>query len=411
MPRKFDQDAKDRVVRLVEDRILAENISMQAACKIVAPKLGVSWHTARQWTQAARREGRVVESMPEDLAAENARLRRENQELRDTNELLKAASAFFRIRTRPETSEMIRFIDEHRNRFSVEFICQTLNTHREGGFLTSRGYRQSKARGLSARRLRDAVLVERISAVHRDNYGVYGVRKMWHALHRDGIDIGREQTARLMRLAGVSGKGKGGSPITTRKPNVPDLRPDLVEREFKAQGPNKLWVADITYVRTKKGFVYAAFVTDVYSRRIVGWALSDSMRTEALPLQALNQAIVCAEETTGLIHHSDHGSQYVSVVYNERLAQHGIAASTGTVGDSYDNALAENVNGSYKNELIHTRRWNDVVEVEIATFEWVSWWNETRLHQSLGYRTPVEVETEFWKQNPPQVKIEIKANA
>ena len=147
---------------------------------------------------------------------------------------------------------MIRFIDEYRNRFSVEFICKTLKDNRAGGFITSRGYRQSKARGLSARRLRDAVLVERISSIHRDNYGVYGVRKMWHALHRDGIDIGREQTARLMRLAGVSGKGKGGSPITTRKPNVPDLRPDLVEREFKAQGPNKLWVADITYVRTKK---------------------------------------------------------------------------------------------------------------------------------------------------------------
>ncbi|HCG2972576.1 TPA: IS3 family transposase [Corynebacterium striatum] len=411
MPRKFDQDAKDRVVRLVEDRILAENMSMQAACQAVAPKLGVSWHTARQWTQQARRSGNIPQPVPEDLAAENARLRRENQELRDTNELLKAASAFFAFGTRPQTSEMIRFIDEHRNRFSIEFICKTLKNNRAGGFITSRGYRQSKARGLSARRLRDAVLVERISAIHRDNYGVYGVRKMWHALRREGIDIGREQTARLMRLAGISGKGKGGSPITTRKPNVPDLRPDLVEREFKAQGPNKLWVADITYVRTKKGFVYAAFVTDVYSRRIVGWALSDSMRTEALPLQALNQAIVCAEETTGLIHHSDHGSQYVSVVYNERLAQHGIAASTGTVGDSYDNALAENVNGSFKNELIHTRRWNDVVEVEIATFEWVSWWNETRLHQSLGYRTPVEVETEFWKQNPPQVIIEIKANA
>ncbi|QQE52490.1 IS3 family transposase [Corynebacterium striatum] len=411
MPRKFDQDAKDRVVRLVEDRILAENMSMQAACQAVAPKLGVSWHTARQWTQQARRAGNIPQPVPEDLAAENARLRRENQELRDTNELLKAASAFFAFGTRPKTSEMIRFIDEYRNRFSIEFICKTLKNNRAGGFITSRGYRQSKARGLSARRLRDAVLVERISAIHQDNYGVYGVRKMWHALRRDGIDIGREQTARLMRLAGVSGKGKGGSPITTRKPNVPDLRPDLVEREFKAQGPNKLWVADITYVHTKNGFVYAAFVTDVYSRRIVGWALSDSMRTEALPLQALNQAIVCAEETTGLIHHSDHGSQYVSVVYNERLAQHGIAASTGTVGDSYDNALAENVNGSFKNELIHTRRWNDVVEVEIATFEWVSWWNETRLHQSLGYRTPVEVETEFWKQNPPQVIIEIKANA
>ncbi|MFW9234052.1 IS3 family transposase, partial [Corynebacterium striatum] len=184
-------------------------------------------------------------------------------------------------------------------------------------FFSSRGYRQSKARGLSARALRDAALVEHIRDVHAENYSVYGVRKMWHALRRDGIDIGREQTARWMRLAGVSGKGKGRSPITTRKPNVPDLRPDLVNREFQACGPNRLWVADITYVRTRKGFVYTAFVTDVYSRRILRWALSVSMRTEALPLQALNQAIVCGKETAGLIHHSDHGSQYVSIVYNE----------------------------------------------------------------------------------------------
>ena len=204
---------------------------------------------------------------------------------------------------------MIRFIDEYRNRFSVEFICTTLKNNRVGGFITSRGYRQSKARGPSARRLRDAVLVERISTVHRDNYSVYGVRKMWHALRREGIDIGREHTARLMRLAGVSGKNKGRSPVTTRRSKTVDTRPDLVGREFTASGPNKLWVADITYVRTNNGFVYAAFVTDVYSRRIAGWALSDSMRTEVLPLQALNQAIVCAEETTGLIHHSDHGSQ------------------------------------------------------------------------------------------------------
>ena len=198
---------------------------------------------------------------------------------------------------------MIRFIDEYRNRFSVEFICTTLKNNRVGGFITSRGYRQSKARGPSARRLRDAVLVERISTVHRDNYSVYGVRKMWHALRREGIDIGREHTARLMRLAGVSGKNKGRSPVTTRRSKTVDTRPDLVGREFTASGPNKLWVADITYVRTNNGFVYAAFVTDVYSRRIAGWALSDSMRTEVLPLQALNQAIVCAEETTGLVHH------------------------------------------------------------------------------------------------------------
>ena len=177
--------------------------------------------------------------MPEDLAAENARLRRENHKLRDTNELLKAASAFSRRNSTHNVRN--RFIDEYRNRFSVEFICKTLKDNRAGGFITSRGYRQSKARRLSARRLRDAVLVARISATHRENYGVYGVRKMWHALDRDGIDIGREQTARLMRLAGVSGKSKGGAPITTRKPNVPDLRPDLVEREFNAQDPNTLW--------------------------------------------------------------------------------------------------------------------------------------------------------------------------
>ena len=306
---------------------------------------------------------------------------------------------------------MIQFIDQHRDRFTIEFMCTTLKNNREGGFITSRGYRQLKARGISARSLRDTALVERIRKVHAENYSVYGVRKMWHALHRQGVEIGREQTARLMRLAGVSGKGKGAAPVTTRKPKRPDLRPDLVGREFNAPGPNRLWVADITYVRTRKGFVYTAFVTDVFSRRIVGWALSDSMRTEALPLQALNQAIVSAKETAGLVHHSDHGSQYVSIVYNERLAEHGIVASTGSVGDSYDNALAENVNGSYKNELIHTRIWNDVVDVEIATFEWVNWWNDSRLHQSLGYRTPADVEAEIWSRHPAQEIIEIKANA
>ncbi|WP_445227965.1 IS3 family transposase [Corynebacterium sp. H127] len=203
-------------------------------------------------------------------------------------------------------------------------MCATLKDNRVGGFITSRGYRQSKARGLSARRLRDAALVEHIRQVHADNYGVYGVRKMRHALRRDGIAIGREQTARLMRLANLSGKGKRRAPVTTRTPKSPDLRPDLVNREFNAPRPNTLWVADITYVRTRKGFVYAAFVTDVFSRRIVGWALSDSMRTESLPLQALNQAIASANETAGLVHHSDHGSQYVSISYNERLTEYGI---------------------------------------------------------------------------------------
>lgn len=306
---------------------------------------------------------------------------------------------------------MISFIDEYRDHFGVEFICQTLRQHREGGFITARGYRQSKSRGPSARAVRDKWLIELIRQIHEENYGVYGVRKMWHALRRQGVDVGREQTGRLMRLAGVCGKGKGKSPVTTRKANTVDTRPDLVKRDFQASGPSRLWVGDITYVRTVKGFVYAAFVTDAFSRKIVGWALSDSMRTEASPLQALNQAITSAKETTGLVHHADHGSQYVSLVYNDKLAEAGIAPSTGTVGDSYDNALAENVNGSYKNELINTRRWTDVIEVEIATFEWVTWWNEARLHQGLGYRTPHEVEANYWAHNPKQETMENKVNA
>ncbi|WP_342318727.1 IS3 family transposase [Corynebacterium mayonis] len=191
---------------------------------------------------------------------------------------------------------MIRFIDEQRDRFTVEFIYATLKNNRESGFITSRGYRQSKARGLSARALRDAAVMEHVRQVHANNYGVYGVRKMWRALRREGIHIGREQTARLMRLAGLSGKGKGGAPRTTRKPKGPDVRPDLVNREFRAPSPNRLWVADITYVRTRKGFAYTAFATDVYSRRIVGWALPDSMRTEALPLQALKPSDCVCEE-------------------------------------------------------------------------------------------------------------------
>ena len=293
-----------------------------------------------------------------------------------------------------------------------EFICKTLKNNRAGGFITSRGYRQSKARGLSARRLRDAALVERISAVHRDNYGVYGVRKMWHALRREGIDIGREHTARLMRLAGVSGKGKGGSPITTRKANVPDLRPDLVEREFKARGPNKLRVADITYVRTKKGFVYAAFVTDVYSRRIVGWALSDSMRTSstaAASSQPGDPSVLKKQQVSFTIQITGRSTSALSTTSD--LPSMALPLPPALLVTPMIMLWLKTLTAPHKNELIHTRRWNDVVEVEIATFEWVSWWNEVRLHQSLGYRTPAEVETEFWKKNPPQAIIEIKANA
>lgn len=305
---------------------------------------------------------------------------------------------------------MIAFIDEYRDRFTVEFICTTLNKEREGGFLTSRGYRDAKRRVPSARQVRDRELVAVVRKVHSENYGVYGVRKMWHALGRQGIEIGREQTRRIMALAGVKGKRKGKNPVTTLKGKNIDTRPDLVQRNFKAKAPNRLWVADITYVKTGKGFVYAAFVTDVFSRKIVGWSLSDSMRTEALPLQALKQAICNACSTTGLVHHSDHGSQYVSLTYHQHLVDAGIVESTGSVGDSYDNALAENVNGSYKNEIIHTRRWADVLDVEIATFEWVNWWNTRRLHQALDYLTPDEAVNKYWQHHQLSATIENRVN-
>ena len=247
-----------------------------------------------------------------------------------------------------------------------------MNEHMVGGFITSRGYRAAKSRTVCARRLRDAVLVEEIVKIFDQNYHVYGIRKMWHAMRRAGFAIGREQTGRLMRLAGICGARRERRPVTTRPSKVPDARPNLVNRQFRTDRPNRLWVADITYVRTLSGFVYTAFVTDVYSRKIVGWATRSSMKTEVLPLQALEQAIALARDNlAGLVHHCDHGSQYTSIAYNNKLTDYGIKPSTATVGDSYDNALAETVNGLYKTELIYSQTWETLSEVEFTTMNWV----------------------------------------
>lgn len=254
-----------------------------------------------------------------------------------------------------------------------------------------------------------------IRQVHAGNYGVYGVRKMWRALQRSGHSVGRDQTARIMKIAGVQGKRKGKAPITTRTSRRVDTRPDLVRRNFSAVAPNTLWVTDITYVPTRQGFVYTAFVTDVFSRKIVGWAVSTSMQTEQLPLLALNQAIHTARTThgrwanlNGLVHHSDRGSQYTSVLYGKTLASTNIDSSTGSVGDSYDNALAENINGSYKNELINNHTRDSPMDVEIATLQWVDWWNTTRLHEALDYNTPEEKEEKYWQQQSTHETIKTR---
>ncbi|MFK4763134.1 IS3 family transposase, partial [Microbacterium sp. ZW T5_45] len=257
----------------------------------------------------------------------------------------------------------------YRDQFGVELICRTLGAT-EGGFLTSRGYRAAKTRPASDRHLRDTALSPVIKRIHAENYGVYGARKIWRAIRREGWGIGRDQVARLMRKTGLAGVIRGRTPRTTIPSRVPDDRPDLVERRFVADRPNRLWVADITYVRTTAGFCYTAFVTDVFDRKIVGWATRSTMRTEDLPLEALEHALVSAKDQAidGLVHHSDRGSQYGSIRYSERLAEAGITGSVGTVGDSYDNALAEAVNGLYKAELIHARpAWPSVTEVEFQT--------------------------------------------
>ena len=291
---------------------------------------------------------------------------------------------------------MIRYVDTFQDRFGVEAICRILGAT-ECGFITARGYRAAKTRPPSARRLSDELLGAEMVRLHEENYGVYGVRKMHALMRRQGWAIGRDQTARIMRQQGLEGVRRSKKVFTT-KSDPAGVRPaDLVERRFVADAPCPLWVADITYVRTWAGFAYVAFVTDVYSRKIVGWNVASTLRADILPLQALDMAAWNAGDLTGLIHDADHGSNYMSIVYTDRIIELGAKPSTGSVGDSYDNALAESVNGLYKTELIRRQGpWRTIEQVELATLEWVWWWNNQRLHGELGLRTPHEVEARYY---------------
>jgi putative transposase len=295
---------------------------------------------------------------------------------------------------------VIRFIDEHKDRFGVEAICRVL---RPGvrGFVTSRGYRTAKTRAPSARQVRDDLLKPEIARLHEENYGVYGVRKMHAMLVRQGWSIGRDQTARLMRELDLRGVRRSKKVFTTRSDLAATMPKDLVNRDFTATGPGRLWVADVTYVATWSGFAYVAFVTDVYSRRIVGWNVASTLKADVLPLRALDMAAWEADRDgrnlSELVHHADHGSNYLAVAYTDRIVKLGAKPSTGTVGDSFDNALAEAVNGLYKTELIRRRGpWRTVEQVELATLEYVWWWNNRRLHGELDYRTPIEVEQTYY---------------
>jgi putative transposase len=301
---------------------------------------------------------------------------------------------------------MIQFVDEHKDRFGVEPIVAVLrDTPADGdaGFLSVSGYYAAKTRPPSAREVRDDRLKTRIAQVHASNYGVYGVRKVHAALLHEGVWVGRDQVARLMRDLGLQGVRRGRPKRTTIVDTVAERAADQVRRQFHAAAPDRLWVCDLTYIRTWQGFAYLALVIDVYSRRILGWALAGHMRTE-LPLEALEHALWHRTEqerrdVTGLIAHSDRGSQYTAIRYTDRLMAAGASASVGSVGDSYDNALAESTIGQIKAELIHRRGpWRTLEQLEFALFEYLDWWNHRRLHGELDMTTPAQHETDHYRQ-------------
>jgi putative transposase len=267
-------------------------------------------------------------------------------------------------------------------------------------------YYAARSRPPSARVRRDGELAGEIARVHRENFGVYGARKVWRQLHREGMPVARCTVERLMRAEGLAGAVRGKTRRTTIAADAATARPaDLLERDFTAAAPNRRWVADITYVATWTGFVYVAFVVDLYSRRIVGWRASTSLRAD-LALDALEQAIWQRDrdghDVGGVVHHSDRGVQYLAIRYTERLAAAGAVASVGSRGDSYDNAAAESTIGLFKTELIRKRGpWKGLDDVELATLEWVDWFNHRRLHTYCHDTPPAEYEDHYHQRHTP----------
>jgi putative transposase len=298
---------------------------------------------------------------------------------------------------------MVSFVDDHRASYGVEPICAMLpiapSTYYE------RKGQQAYRERLSARARRDLELQPEIRRVWEENFRVYGARKVWRQLNREGIPVARCTVERLMGGSGLSGAVRGRKFKTTIADDTAARPADLVCREFSASRPNQLWVSDLTYVATWQGFVYVAFVIDVFSRMIVGWRASRSLRTD-LALDALEQALWARPDTHRLVHHSDRGVQYLSIRYTERLAEAGIEPSVGSVGDSYDNALAESVIGLYKTEVIRRRGpWRNLEAVEFATLEWIDWFNNRRLLEPIGNVPPAELEELYYRSQKAQAQV------
>src|SRR3954471_18752809 len=379
-PRKYPPELLDRGARLVFEsgRPIAH----------VARDLGVPSETLRKYARRVEAdEGRrpdlpTSEELRGDQAAAPGGLRAAACK-RDPQ----GGLGVFRDRARRRPTEVSRFIDEHRGRFGVEPICAVLG-------VSASAYYQSAGGQRSPRAVDDERLLGRIRELHAANYHAYGYRRMWKALRRAGETVPRCRVQRLMRAHGIVGAKRRGRPWRTTRPD-PEARrrPDLVQRHFAVDAPDRLWVADLSYLRCWEGLVFFAFVIDAYSRRVVGWQLASHMRT-TLVLDALRMAL--GQRRPGadvaLVHHSDRGSQYTSFDYTQTLADHGVLASVGSVGDAYDNALAESFVDSFKTELIADRVWRSRSQLELAVVEYIGWFNHTRLHEALGDIPPAEME-------------------
>ncbi|NBT84864.1 MAG: IS3 family transposase [Betaproteobacteria bacterium] len=394
---KFSPEVRDRAVRLVQEH-RGEYPSLWAAVESIAPKIGCVPQTLLDWVKREEVGGSKRDGLTLSERDRLKQLERENKELRRANEILKTASAFFCPGgARPPFEELKRFIDAHRDQYGVEPICKVLE-------IAPSCYRRHAARQRnpelrSERAKRDQTLKAQIQRIWHANWQVYGADKVWRQMNREGITVARCTVERLMQQLGLQGARRGKKIRTTISDSKAPCPLDRVNRVFKAERPNQLWVSDFTYVSTWQGWLYVAFVVDVYARRIVGWRVSHSMQTDFV-LDALEQALYerQPERAESLVHHSDRGSQYVSIRYTERLAEAGIEPSVGSRGDSYDNALAETINGLYKTELIHRRApWKTRESVELATLEWVHWFNHIRLLEPIGYIPPAEAEANYWR--------------
>ncbi|HEB1131440.1 TPA: IS3 family transposase [Escherichia albertii] len=389
---RFSPEVRQRAVRMVLES-QGEYDSQWATICSIAPKIGCTPETLRVWVRQHERDTGGGDGGL--TTAERQRLKeleRENRELRRSNDILRQASAYFgEGGVRPPLEKMMPLLDKLREQYGVGPLCSELHIAPSTYYHCQQQRHHPDKR--SARAQRDDWLKKEILRVYDGNHQVYGVRKVWRQLLREGIRVARCTVARLMAVMGLAGVLRGKKVRTTISRKTVAAG-DRVNRQFVAERPDQLWVADFTYVSTWQGFVYVAFIIDVFAGYIVGWRVSSSMETTFV-LDALEQAL-WARRPSGTVHHSDKGSQYVSLAYTQRLKEAGLLASTGSTGDSYDNAMAESINGLYKAEVIHSKSWKNRAEVELATLTWVDWYNNRRLLERLGHTPPAEAEKAYY---------------